>query len=288
MKKLLARAITLALVFTLAACGEPGKEGPTSATAGEDTTTTQASPASSEDTATTAPGDDPTQPPAAPAASIPTDMAGIIRYYNGALARTPMRRTVYRRAMTKVTVHAKALGIPFLNDQNLQEDNRLKPYVYFEEHTDRPSDLPALEADWVKGAKSSVSGSTATLAITLRNHELDPSYDPKPGTKGYVSILDKATIVAEVTEIAMAVSSAVIGPNALKEVAVLDSSFGQCDGQYIITIDTDTGRIKGLTFTGTQFVEGNVKCVINIPLIPASAIAFVTMRGNVEGVYAPK
>jgi len=28
--------------------------------------------------------------------------------------------------------------------------------------------------------------------------------------------------------------------------------------------------------------------VLNIPLIPASANAFVTLRGNLEAVYAPK
>ena len=280
MKKLLACALTLAFALAFAACGDTGKEEPA---------TTQASPASSEDAAaTTAPDGDPSGAPAPPGTDLPSDTAGVIRYYNDALARTPMQRVAYKRTMTKVTVLAKALGIPFLNEQDLQEDSRVKPYVYFEEHTDQPSDLPALEAGWVREAKISVSGGTAALVITLRNHDPAPNYDPKPGTKGYVSILDKATIIAEVSEMAMAISSAVIGPNALKEATVTDSSFGQWDGKYTVAIDTATGRIQALTFTGTQYAEGNVKCVVNIPLIPASANVFVTMRGNLEGVYAPK
>jgi hypothetical protein len=88
-----------------------------------------------------------------------------------------------------------------------------------------------------------------------------------------------------VVEVAMALAASVIGPNALKEVNVLNSSFGQRNGKYTVAIDMNAGKITAITFTGTQLVEGNAKCVLNIPLIPASANAFVTLRGDLEARY---
>jgi len=222
------------------------------------------------------------------AAAVPTDTAGIIRYYNDALAKTAMRRTSYNRSMTKITGFAKALGIPILDDQNLEENPDVMPYVHDVDNAIRPSDLVALEAGWVAHAESRVKGEEAVLTITLKNHATSPDLDPKAGTLGYISTLDKTIVVPLVSEVAMALAAAVISPNALKRVDVLDSSFGLSDGKYAVTIDVFTRKIKSLTFTATQYVEGNAKCVINIPLIPASAIAFVTLWGNLTAVYAPK
>ena len=78
------------------------------------------------------------------------------------------------------------------------------------------------------------------------------------------------------------------GKKMVKQVAVTDSAYGLSDGVYTIMIDTATGKLVRVAFTGTQFAQGNVKCVVNIPLIPASANAFVTMRGTPEGVYLPE
>ena len=307
MKKFLACVMALAFVLAFAACGANGGEEPASVSAGAETTgaapepsgdttaanaatapvetTTEAGP---ETTAATTAVEESSETAAASTGNVPADTAGIIRYYNEALAKTPMRRSAYKRDMTKITGFAKAIGITIMDEQYLEQNPDVMPYVHYEEKTPAPSDLVALEAGWVKDAKSSVSGSTATLVITMKNYGLEPGFDPKPGARGYVSTLDKEAVVTQVCEIAMALAASVISPKALKEVTVTDSVFGQCDGKYTVAVDTATGKIKTLTFTGTQFAEGNAKCVLNIPLIPAAANAFVTLRGNLEGVYTPK
>jgi hypothetical protein len=296
--------LALAFLFAFAACGGNGGEKPANApTDGEITTTapqsagettTQDTSASGETTTqdsepepggatTTEPGEG-----ASTATGVPTDMAGVIRYYNEALAKTPMQRTSYTRTMTKITALVKALFLTIMDEPYLHLNDDVKPYVYYEDKTARPSDLTALEAGWVKDAKASVSGSTATLTITMKDYGLDPDFDPKPGLRGYVSTLDRATVEPLVVEVAMALAASVISPNALRDVQVLNSVFGQSGGKYTVSVDTETGRIKALTFTGSQVAEGNAKCVVNIPLIQASANAFVTLQGDLVAVYAPK
>lgn len=296
MKKLLACVLAPALVLAFAACGDKRGEEPTAAA----THTAVATAAPEPSGETTAPPEPtglidtttaiaaPSGSSAVPSDSIPADTAGIVRYFNDALAKTPMQRISYRRTMTKVTAVVKAIGITILDDQNLHLNDDVMPYVHHEDKTSAPSDLVALEAGWVKDAKSSVDGAVATFTITMKDYALEPGFDPKPGRRGYVSTLDREAVVTQVSEIAMVLAASVIGPKALREVKVLDSAFGQSGGKYTVTVDTATGKIKALAFTGTQSVEGNAKCVLNIPLIPASANAFVTLRGNLEASYAPK
>ena len=305
MKKFLVCLLALTFVFAFAAC--KGEDKPVSGetatgaevfttapdipetTAADKSTTVsetvaEAESATSDDTAATTQPDEETSQ----VAGIPTDTAGILRYYNEALAKTPMQRTSYTRTMTKITGFAKALGLTILDEPDLQDNGDVKPFANLEEKTIRPSDLVALEAGWVTGAQSSMKGNEATLTITMKNHPLDPSLDPKPGTRGYVSTLDRATVEPLVSDISMKLAAAVISPNALKKVDVTNSSYAMSDGKYTVVIDTVTGKIKSLTFTGSQYVEGNAKCVLNIPLIPASANAFVTLKGNLVAIYAPK
>jgi len=292
MKKLLACLLAPALILAFAACkGAPASD--VTATEGTAIEETSIEEKAFEETAvegTTA--EDITSmeafsAEAAESQAVPTDTAGIIRYYNEALGNTPMRRISYKRTMTKITGFAKALGITILDEPDLQDNPDVMPYVYFEDREIRPADLAALEAGWVKDAAASVKDGEATLTITMRDHGLDPGFDPRPGTRGYVSTLDRAAVVPLVCEVAMALAASVISPNALKEVNVTDSAFGLGGGKYTVVIDTETGRIKSLTFTGTQQVEGNARCVLNIPLIPAAAKAFVTLRGDLAAVYAP-
>ena len=285
MKRLLTCLLAPALILAFAACkGEPASGArPTEGTTIEETTIEETEGTTAEDITSM----EAVPAEAAEFAAVPADTAGIVRYYNEALGKTPMRRTSYKRTMTKITGFAKALGITILDEPDLQDNPDVMPYVYFEDREIRPADLVVLEMGWVKDASASVQGGDATLTIAMRDHGLSPDLDPKPGTKGYVSTLDRAAVVPLVCEVAMALAASVISPNALKEVTVTDSAFGLGGGKYTVVIDTDTGEIKSLTFTGTQQVEGNARCVLNIPLIPAAAKAFVTLRGNLEAVYAP-
>jgi len=306
MKKLFACILALAFVFAFAACG--GGDTPA---AGETAAGTQAATiGSSGETAqegTTAEGesvteadaatqpDDAAEPDDNPSTerapgAVPTDTAGILRYYNDALQKTPMQRSSYERTMTEITGFAKALGITILDEPYLHWNPDMEPYTYEADKAARPSDLVVLEAGWVTDAKSSVKGGTATLTITMKDYALDPDFDPIPGARGYVSTIDKATAAALVVDASFALAESVIGPiypHPLKEVTVTDSQCGLSSGKYVVAIDTETGTIKSLAFTGTQRVEGNAKCRLNIPIFPASAYAFVTLQGNLTAVYVP-
>jgi len=289
MKKAFACTLALGLLLAFAACGGRGGEAPASVIEAE--ITTAAPDTATVPETTTVPGEEPSVAAAVSETGVPGDTAGVIQYYNEALGQTPMRRTLYTRTMTKITGFAKALGITILDEPNLQDNPDLGPYVYEEDRATRPSDLVALEPGWVSDAKASVKDSEAVLTITMKGHGLDPNFDPKPGAWGYVSTIDKATATGLVVDASFALADSVIGPiypHPLREVTVTDAQCGMGSGKYTVVIDTDTGRIKSLTFTGTQQVEGNAKCRLNIPIIPASANAFVTLQGNLVATYAPK
>jgi len=290
MKKLLACLLALMFVFAFAACaGKPTSETITTEGAAVEETTTEGM--TTEDSATETTTTEGVSTEAGEVPGVPTDTAGILRYYNEALKKTPMQRKSYQREMIKITALVKAIGITILDDPNMQWNPDLGAYIYEEDKAARPSDLAALEAGWVADAKSSVSGDTATLTITMKNHGLDPDLDPKPGTRGYVSTIDRDTAVQLVVDAAYTLANSIIGPiypNPIKEVTVSNSQCGMSNGKYVVTVDTGSGKIKALTFTGSQQVEGNAKCRLNIPIIPASANAYVTLQGNLTAVYAPK
>ena|GEM_PF-2673558 len=311
MKKLRACMLVLTFAFAFVACGRGNGGGETTTTGpdasvngtlpGETTTTppedsTTEGQSGSNGENTTAPSDDEstTASPSGPAetkpgqTTIPQDKAGIIAYYNAALAKTPMQRTSYKRTMTKITALAKPLGITLIDEQNLQDNGDVIPLANTTDTKIAPSDLLKLEADWIKDAKCELKGSDAVLTITLKDYALDPVFDPKPGTKGYVSTLDKKTAEDLVCEVSMALGKAILGEGVLKEIDPTQSSFGQSNGKYMVTVDTVSGKIKSLTFSGMQFAEAKAKCKVNIPLVPASVTANVTLRGDFTAVYAPK
>jgi len=295
MKKLIACLLALAFVFALAACN--GENAPT---AGETTaeegvattawdggeTTLEETTIPDETTAegnTTDPGNDATTQPdgsssIAPGA-VPTDTAGIIRYYNEALAKTPMQRTSYSRIMTKVTAHALLV----INEENLQDDESIKAMGNVVERENRPSDLVPLNSGWVSGAQSELRGNTAILTIALRDYSLDPDFQARAGERGYVSTLDKPMVTTMVIDAAI-----ILAGGLLREVEVTAASMGQSGGIYTVTIDIATGEIVDLRFRCTQFAEGRARCRVNIPLVPAWVNATVTLRADMASVYAPK
>jgi len=91
----------------------------------------------------TNPGGDSSTAPGASVGTVPTDAAGIVRYYNEAMAKTNMQRTFYKHTMTKITGFAKAIGITILDEPDLQDNPDVMPYVHFEDKTIQPSDLVA-------------------------------------------------------------------------------------------------------------------------------------------------
>ena len=289
MKKLFACLLALSIAFALAACGkdEPVDAVIESTTAEIETiehttmestaiesTTIESMTTENTVTETTAEGASTISP------AVPTDMAGIVAYYNAALEKTGMRRVSYKRTMTKIAARA-AFGI--LNEENLQDDPGVAALGNMDESKIAPSDLIPLRAEWVGGASSSVSGDTATLTIRLKERALDPgdtAFNPRPGTNGYVSTVDKPTAEQLVIDSAMALSGGI-----LSRVDVTRTAFGLAGGVYTIAVDTKTGTIKSLRFSVTQSADGEAKCRVSI--VPLSVSASVNMRWDITAAYMP-
>lgn len=280
MKKLLACLLALSLALAFAACGKDAPvDAVTESTTAEietiEHTTIESTTFEGTTTESTTAEDASTVSPA-----IPTDMAGIVAYYNAALEKTGMRRASYKRTMTKIAARA-AFGI--LNEENLQDDPGVAALGNVDEAKTAPSDLVALRAEWAGEASSSVSGDTATLIIRLKDRALDPSdtaFNPRPGTNGYVSTVDKPTAEQLVIDSAMALSGGI-----LSRVDVTRTAFGLSGGVYTIAIDMKTGAIKSLRFSVTQSADGEAKCRVSI--VPLSVSASVTMRWDIAAAYMP-
>ena len=281
MKKCLTVLLALSLAFTLAACGkeEPVAadpeittiEGTAEIAANEITLNESSSAESTSIEGTTAEG---------MTDEVPTDTAGIIAYYNAALGATAMRRVSYRRTMTKITARA-ALGL--LNEQNMQDDPGVQNLGNVDETKNEPSDLVALRGEWVREAGSSVSSDTVMLTIKLKNRDLDPgdtSFDPRPGTNGYVSTVGKATAEQIVIDSAMTLAGGI-----LSRVDVTKTAFGLEGGVYTITVNVQTRKIERVSFSVTQSAQGEAKCRVSV--IPVSVTAGTTMRWDNTGVYLP-
>jgi len=272
MKKFFALFLALILAFTFVACNRGGGDDETEPV----DTTLETTPEETSDEDATEP-EETTEPGEA---GVPEDMSGIIDYYNKALAKSSLQRASYKRTLTKVTAYA----LKVIDEQNLQDDENIQAIGNVDEKKNEPSDLVALKEEWVEKAEISVTDGVATLAITMKNHDLDAALESKPGDRGYVSTLDKNTIIELVIESAM-----ILAGGLLKSTEVDACSLGMTDGKYVVTVDTATGEITGVTFTFSQFADGKAKCRVDMPLVSLLPVpANVTLRGDMAAAYAPK
>jgi len=274
LKKMLLCCLGLALV--LAACGK-ASDAVTETTATTTTVITETSTEPQNETTAETETQTTVETASDEPITVPQDTAGVIAYFNAALAQTPMRRTSYRRTMTKITANA---AFNIINEQNLQDDPAVEVYgnVYLPHPS--PSDLVPLKAEWVKSAASRVEGGVATLTIVMAEYPVGSVADPVPGTLGYVGTVDKPTAEKLVEDAAMALAGGV-----LQRVSGVDSEFGLSAGKYVAAVDTTTGKLVSVRFTGTESAAGKATCVTK--LIPLPVPATVTLRGDADAQYSP-
>ena len=273
-KKLFACCLVLALAFAFAACGEDvGEPIGTTATTTTDVPVTETTVQPQSETTT----ETITESQPGEQASVPQDKAGVIAYFNAALEKTPMRRVSYRRTMTKITANA---AFNIINEQNLQDDEGVKAIGNIYLTQPAASDLVPLKAEWVKSAAGRVEGGTATLTITLNDCAVGSVADPVPGTLGYVGTVDKPSAERLVEDAAM-----VLAGDLLQRVSGVESEFGLSAGKYVAAIDTATGALKSVRFTGTESAAGKATCITK--LIPLPVPATVTLRGDADAQYGP-
>ena len=288
MKKCLTALLALSLAFTLAACGKdkPAAADPETTTGEIPEITTTESTTIEGTTVESTPVEGTTiegttiEGATGEALAVPTDTAGVIAYYNAALARTNMRRAAYKRTMTKITAWA-ALGI--LNEQNLQDDPGVQNLGNVDETKNAPSDLVPLQAGWVREAAAGAKDGKVTLTIKLKNRDLNPddtAFNPKPGTNGYVSTVGK-----EDAEDLVIGSATILAGGILSKVAVTRTAFGLADGIYTAVVDAESGKLERVSFTSVQIAEGDAKCTVSI--VPISVTANTTLRWDSTGTYLP-
>ena len=279
MKKAIACLLALALALGLAACaGKPAAEAAaaqptTSAATTAEITTTEATiidGAAAEITTTEAAAEG--EPLA-----VPTDMAGIIAYYNAALGKTNLRRASFKRTMTKVSSWA-VWGL--VDEPDMQDWPSVKRLANVDETKTAPSDLVPLQAGWVREASAKEGEGTVALTIWLRDHDY-AEIDPKPGTYGYVGTLDKPT-----AEVMVFDASVILTNGVLTSADVTKALFALTDGVYTVVIDTQAGTIKSVRFSATQAADGEAKCTaVSIAPIPGKATVF--LKGDMIATYAP-
>ena len=288
MKKLFACTLALLLTLTLAACGgkpEPATAAPTTVPAaageiGEAALTESTLPGSTDEAETTAEGEsapDMTAPGESETGvgDVPTDMAGIVAYYNAALGKTAMRRATFKRTMTKVKSWA-VWGL--VDEQDMQDWPSVQRLANVDETKSAPSDLVALRPELIREASAKENDGTATLTIRLKDHAFE-EIDPKPGTYGYLVTLDKATAEKMVFD-----ASVILTNGVLTSADVTKALFSLTDGSYTVTIDTQTGKIKTVRYTGTQAADGEAKCrAVSIAPIPGKATVF--LKGDMVATY---
>lgn len=301
MKKILAALLALSMVLVFTACKDKTEDETTTtttteATANNDTTGT-ADPTATDTTASTDPtatdttgSTDPTATDTSaptsgsesePTATTPPPVGGtsvdlsskdkIIEAYNKGLQNISIQRTSYKRTLTKGSAVAKVIGLQLIDDQNLHNNDEVKKRANVDEKANKASDLVQLTGSQVKSATSSVSGNTATLTITLNN--TSPA-SPQSGTDGYVGILDNATTKNLIVSIATELSSGLPAGIKLVSVDITEMNMGLSDGKYIVTMDTATGKIKTVTFTGNQGGDAKASCKAKAGLtvtVPATA-----------------
>jgi len=280
MKKLTVCILALVLGLTLVGCGgkpEFATAAPTTipAVAVETSETTQAESTlagGADEAEATAEGETETS-----AGDVPTDMAGIVAYYNAALGKTAMRRASFKRTMTKVASWA-VWGL--VDEPDMQDWPSVKRLANVDETKSAPSDLVALRPEWIREASASESDSTATLTIRLKDHAFE-EIDPKPGTYGYLVTLDKATAEQMVFD-----ASVILTNGVLTSADVTKALFSLTDGVYTVAIDTQTGKITNVRFSGTQAADGEAKCrAVSIAPIPGKATVF--LKGDMAATYMP-
>lgn len=263
--KLLALGMSIALVFSLAACG-----GTDEVTTTEDTTpaafvvddgeAASGDAAPSEDASAADPSETGsanngtgnngtgtgTQTPSESGVKVPTNVAEVVSLYNSAVAKSGFTKGNLQRTW----VDSKALG----QELNTVSGGQVKP-LFEKPETISVTPGSISEGDISQaGAKS--QGNSIILTIKLKNVTAGPS--DQHGFRSYPYFITASEAAALVNSIAV---------NALNlDITFIQegSSFALSNGILTATVDKSTGKMTALNFTFDEEVNGKAKYGIQV------------------------
>lgn len=272
--KLLALGMSIAMVFSLAACGddtadEPSTEAPTTT---EATTEAPAVPATGESESVSE--SESGEPASTEAPGVPTDKAGIVNLFNSAVDKISSTSATYDRTLNESGGIIKApLGIT-LEFTNGGEENPQWNYDVLSGNFNKTGEtLPADKTVFSKisdgdvaSASSTDNGDTITLDITLNSKSVTQSgggANEGLGSGGYMYFVN----FQETSEL----FNAVIGGPKYNyetktggfafpgEATLVDATFAMSNGKLNATIDKASGKLTKATLSFAETLDINAK-----------------------------
>lgn len=250
--KLLALGMSIAMVFSLAACGddtadEPSTEAPTTT---EATTEAPAVPATGESESVSETGEQPTQAPgetqAAGITNPGSDVNAAVALYNDAVAKS---------GFTTANVQLKWGG----SDTTAGELNKIsggKVQPEFEQPYSKSATPGSINAGDVASVSSSDNGNSITMTINLKNHTDVKESGTKYGDLSYPYFITYADANELVSRCGKA--AGLSGIELVEDSATCDLS----NGIITATVDKTSGKMTALSVSLDETVKGKAKVAI--------------------------
>ena len=273
--KLLALGMSIALVFSLAACGDDvtteestTDEAVVGLVDGEDPS---AEPATGDETAT-GESESQSEAPADPNA-VPTNKAGIVNMFNGAVDKISSKSATYTRAVARSGGAISALGFDAIQFEADGNENGRWNYTVLSANFDQSNQpLPGdktifnkVDANSVSGAEAKDNGNTIEISLSLKDATV--SQDEKNqgrnlglGTGGYMYFIN-------FEETASIIKSVVGGPKydgtkggfalpSHDKVTLNSATFTLTGGKLTATIDKASGKMTKASLSFTEKISG--------------------------------
>lgn len=271
--KLLALGMSIALVFSLAACADDtNPDVPETTTEAVTTTEPQAEPAtgdSESESASAAESESGEQPSDAPTVNITnpgSDVAKAVELYNNGIAGTNLSAKA-----TRALDSAKVMAVI-----NLLEIEGVRESFDWTSPQSVPDKLVALNAGDIASVSSNDDGSTITMEFTLKDfHGTNTAAHGDGGFMYFFTISEAATVVADIGH-KLGGDSMNITTYETDKGTFLDLS----KGTLKVSVNKSTGKVTSAELSFSEAIEAKVNAPIKGP-IAIDATAKVEGHGTV-------
>ncbi|MFR8010240.1 MAG: hypothetical protein ACLU8W_00560 [Clostridia bacterium] len=263
--KLLALGMSIALVFSLAACGDTTETPDEPETTTEEVITTEAPavPATgeSESASESVSGEQPTQAPGETQAAgiqVPTDTAGVLSLYNSAVANCG-----FTTANVQLTWGSSDTTIGELNSST---GGKVQPE--FEKPYTKSATPSSINSSDVSSASAKDNGATIELTINLNPQTEIKASGTKYGDYGYpyfITYEDADELVQRCGKAAAGISISISEGSA---------KLNLYDGVVTATIDKASGKMTALSCSLGERVMGKAMGFVNAEIWGTGVITF--------------